>query len=82
MEDRQLSSFSPKVPCLFILMELADGGNLEEYLHVEWDPPFDPEKEKVKFRTKLFKLSEQGPSSSPASSVGGIGYDESGKKVR
>lgn len=81
MEDRQLSSFSPKVPCLFILMELADGGNLEEFLHVEWDPPFNPEKEKARFRTRLFKLSEPGADSS-ASSIGGIGYDETGKKVR
>jgi serine/threonine protein kinase len=81
MEDRQLSPFSPKVPCLFILMELADGGNLEEYLHVEWDPPFDAAKEKAKFRTRLYKLSE--PASDPLpKSVGGIGYDEFGKKVR
>lgn len=32
LEDHQFSSFGPPVPCLFILMELANGGNLEEYV--------------------------------------------------
>ncbi|CAO3640061.1 unnamed protein product [Cunninghamella echinulata] len=30
-----LTPFGPKVPCLFILMECANGGNLEEYLEPE-----------------------------------------------
>ncbi|KAJ3300537.1 putative serine/threonine-protein kinase iks1 [Borealophlyctis nickersoniae] len=38
LENRQLSMFGPSVPCLFILMELANGGNLEEYIRVQWQP--------------------------------------------
>ncbi|KAJ1961915.1 putative serine/threonine-protein kinase iks1 [Dipsacomyces acuminosporus] len=32
LEMHQLTSFGPKVPCLFILMEYANGGNLQEYM--------------------------------------------------
>ncbi|KAJ3021162.1 putative serine/threonine-protein kinase iks1 [Thoreauomyces humboldtii] len=38
LEYRQLTLFGPEVPCLFILMELANGGNLEEYIYVQWQP--------------------------------------------
>ncbi|KAL4206131.1 kinase-like domain-containing protein [Rhizopus microsporus] len=31
LEYYQLTPFGPEVPCLFILMECANGGNLEEY---------------------------------------------------
>ncbi|KAF9581583.1 putative serine/threonine-protein kinase iks1, partial [Lunasporangiospora selenospora] len=32
LENHQLHKFGPEVPCLFILMECANGGNLEEYI--------------------------------------------------
>ncbi|RKP13747.1 kinase-like domain-containing protein, partial [Piptocephalis cylindrospora] len=32
IESHQLSRFVPAVPCLFILMEFANGGNLEEFV--------------------------------------------------
>ncbi|RHZ44213.1 hypothetical protein Glove_750g11 [Diversispora epigaea] len=32
LEYHQLTNFGPEVPCLFILMECANGGNLEEYI--------------------------------------------------
>ncbi|KAJ1729251.1 putative serine/threonine-protein kinase iks1 [Coemansia biformis] len=32
LEMHQLSVFGPRVPCLFILMEYANGGNLQEYM--------------------------------------------------
>ncbi|KAJ1929658.1 putative serine/threonine-protein kinase iks1 [Tieghemiomyces parasiticus] len=32
VELQQLTRFGPKVPCLFILMDCANGGNLEEYV--------------------------------------------------
>ncbi|KAI9142669.1 kinase-like domain-containing protein [Paraphysoderma sedebokerense] len=35
LENHQLSPFGPPVPCLFILMELANGGNLQEYINLE-----------------------------------------------
>ncbi|TPX66949.1 hypothetical protein SpCBS45565_g04125 [Spizellomyces sp. 'palustris'] len=38
LEHRQLTQFGPEVPCLFVLMELANGGNLEEYIYVQWHP--------------------------------------------
>ncbi|KAI8072397.1 kinase-like domain-containing protein [Gongronella butleri] len=35
LEYDRLTPFGPQVPCLFILMECANGGNLEEYLEPE-----------------------------------------------
>ncbi|KAJ2449680.1 putative serine/threonine-protein kinase iks1 [Coemansia sp. RSA 2336] len=32
LEMHQMTAFGPKVPCLFILMEYANGGNLQEYM--------------------------------------------------
>jgi serine/threonine protein kinase len=32
LENHQATTFGPSIPCLFILMERANGGNLEEYL--------------------------------------------------
>ncbi|KAJ3126629.1 putative serine/threonine-protein kinase iks1 [Physocladia obscura] len=41
IENKQLSFFGPEVPCLFILMELANGGNLEEFIYLQHFPdPF------------------------------------------
>ncbi|KAJ1921948.1 putative serine/threonine-protein kinase iks1 [Mycoemilia scoparia] len=33
LEVNSFSKFGPKVPCLYILMECANGGNLEEYMN-------------------------------------------------
>lgn len=35
LEIRKPSTFVPEVPCLFVLMELANSGNLEEYIEVQ-----------------------------------------------
>jgi serine/threonine protein kinase len=35
LEVAQLTVFGPPVPCLFILMEYANGGNLEEFIEAE-----------------------------------------------
>lgn len=32
LEYHQLTPFGPPIPCLFILMQLAEGGNLEEFI--------------------------------------------------
>lgn len=32
LEYHQLTQFGPAIPCLFILMQLAEGGNLEEFI--------------------------------------------------
>lgn len=32
LEYHQLTLFGPSIPCLFILMQLAQGGNLEEFI--------------------------------------------------
>lgn len=39
LEYNRLTPFGPEVPCLFILMECANGGNLEEYFepHIKQD---------------------------------------------
>ena len=43
LESRQLNPFVPNVPCLFILMEYANCGNIEEFIHLqeEEDPTLD-----------------------------------------
>ncbi|KAI8891989.1 kinase-like domain-containing protein, partial [Globomyces pollinis-pini] len=41
LENRKLSLFGPEVPCLFILMELANGGNVEELIQIH-DLKSDP----------------------------------------
>ncbi|GJJ74192.1 hypothetical protein EMPS_06550 [Entomortierella parvispora] len=40
LENHQLHQFSPEVTCLFILMECANGGNLEEYIERSSTDPF------------------------------------------
>ncbi|KAI9343473.1 kinase-like domain-containing protein [Zopfochytrium polystomum] len=35
LENRQLSVFGPAVPCLFILMQLANAGSLDEYIQLQ-----------------------------------------------
>lgn len=44
LEYNRLTAFGPEVPCLFILMECANGGNLEEY----FEPPPKPKEEEEK----------------------------------
>ena len=90
MEERQLSLFGPKVPCLFILMELANGGNLEEYLHVQWDPTLDIESRKQSAREKrksTFSTLSTSALPNPTFDThpmhtGGIGMGLFGRKVR
>ncbi|KAI7850637.1 kinase-like domain-containing protein [Circinella umbellata] len=41
LEYNRLTPFGPEIPCLFILMECANGGNLEEYMEPEILPTSD-----------------------------------------
>jgi serine/threonine protein kinase len=90
LEDRQLSVFSPKVPCLFILMELANGGNLEEYLHVQWNPKMDEAYYadlKMKRRRGIPNTLTESKDESQdeydhARHYGGIGIGPHGRKIR
>ncbi|KAJ1950897.1 putative serine/threonine-protein kinase iks1 [Linderina pennispora] len=58
LEMHQLTSFGPKVPCLFILMEYANGGNLQEYMepkqpgHDTGDPSSSLRKQLLDMRRK------------------------------
>ncbi|RCI01804.1 hypothetical protein CU098_010703 [Rhizopus stolonifer] len=45
LEYNRLTAFGPEVPCLFILMECANGGNLEEYLEFANKPTEQQEQE-------------------------------------
>ncbi|KAI8849380.1 kinase-like domain-containing protein [Chytridium lagenaria] len=97
IENRQLSTFGPEVPCLFILMELANGGNLEEYIQIQTPrlESIDPASENPQDRARRLKiLREQQKRSRMSSSAqqrhvnetarmcGGIGVNESGDRVR
>ncbi|KAJ8328056.1 putative serine/threonine-protein kinase iks1 [Batrachochytrium dendrobatidis] len=57
LEYRQLTLFGPSIPCLFILMELANGGSLEEYLHIQWDPMSCDDKSKENETNHKQKMS-------------------------
>ncbi|CAG8467270.1 8906_t:CDS:10 [Diversispora eburnea] len=41
LEYHKLTNFGPEVPCLFILMECANGGNLEEYIEFKSQEGFE-----------------------------------------
>ncbi|KAJ1568300.1 putative serine/threonine-protein kinase iks1 [Nowakowskiella sp. JEL0078] len=80
----RLSPFGPEVPCLFILMERANGGNLEELINVQWTPRDEvrvgyqrvAERRRAKEVERLKALREC------AMREGGIACDERGVKVR
>ena len=82
-----MSSFGPKVPCLFILMERANGGNLEEYVQLQWNPEEQLEKalsvkERIKRKRLRMKEAQNQIKDNRAQFFGGIGYDSFGKRVR
>jgi len=87
LEEHTLSSFGPKVPCLFILMERANGGNLEEYVQLQWNPEEQLEKalslkERIKRKRLRMKIAQNQIKDNRAQFFGGIGYDSFGKRVR
>ncbi|CAH1764586.1 7598_t:CDS:10 [Entrophospora sp. SA101] len=57
LEYHKLTDFGPQVPCLFILMECANAGNLEEYLN-EFDEKLTP-KERL-LRERRMKRAADG----------------------
>jgi len=87
LEEHTLSLFGPKVPCLFILMERANGGNLEEYVQLQWNPEEQLEKvlsvkERIKRKRLQMKAAQNQVKDNRAQFFGGIGYDSFGKRVR
>ncbi|CAG8441908.1 14708_t:CDS:10 [Funneliformis mosseae] len=52
LENHQLTNFGPQVPCLFILMEFANGRNLEEYIEHSSTFSMQQDPEEAKFSTK------------------------------
>jgi serine/threonine protein kinase len=54
LEYHRFSAFGPKVPCLYILMECANGGNLEEYMTVNQQQ--QSKKKKKKMTSKELKM--------------------------
>ncbi len=68
-------------------MEYASGGNLEEYLHVQWDPALDPEYQKQKARQRrrtpsLVSDPFETEAKDHATIYGGIGIGPKGRKIR
>ncbi|OBZ88361.1 putative serine/threonine-protein kinase iksA [Choanephora cucurbitarum] len=61
LEYNRLTAFGPEVPCLFILMECANGGNLDEYLEAacQSDQPKQSTKKKDSNHTKKRKMSSK-----------------------
>ncbi|KAJ3108539.1 putative serine/threonine-protein kinase iks1 [Phlyctochytrium planicorne] len=87
----------PEVPCLFILMELANGGNLEEYIQLQ-APRFEPSdpssqtpadkarrvqmlREQLR-RSRNARSTHERQANEAAMMYGGIGVNETGDRVR
>lgn len=62
----------PKVPCLFILMERANAGNLEDFIEIQFNQEPGPKERKK-------SVDRTWPNS--ASINGGIGYNQKGRRV-
>ncbi|RKP26781.1 kinase-like domain-containing protein [Syncephalis pseudoplumigaleata] len=60
IEHYQMGSFGPMVPCLFILMECANGGNLEEYMVVD-EPDLTASQRARRRRSQPYPLMETPP---------------------
>ncbi len=78
LESHQLTPFGPEIPCLFILMEQANGGNLEDYIELQWE---DSGLTAVQ-RAKKQRFQQKNQESVETNIEGGIGYGPSGKRVR
>lgn len=59
LEYNRLTPFGPEVPCLFILMECANGGNLEEYFEPKSQPVQQQEQEEVSHIKERRKSSKE-----------------------
>ena len=72
VEDRQINYFGPSVSCIFVLMELADGGNLEEFIYLSFESHE---------RTRIHKTLHQDVDDEVVKKYGGI-LTEKGVKTR
>ncbi|KAF7722076.1 putative serine/threonine-protein kinase iks1 [Apophysomyces ossiformis] len=76
LENCRLTKYGPEVPCLFILMECANGGNLEEYLEPEALPPSvskpdeKPKSAKELKRERIKKQLQQQANTDATDSIG------------
>ncbi|KXS18511.1 kinase-like protein [Gonapodya prolifera JEL478] len=79
LEQYQLTPFGPPIPVLFILMELANASNLEDYVQMESsDTPRPPRPRRP---SRLIASPASDPR--PAFWYGGVGIDPStGRRVR
>jgi len=78
----------PSVPCLFILMEMANGGNLEEYIEVQWKPDtadLPPKQRALAARaaqSKAKAFEKRAEVINHARLYGGIGEGRNHRKVK
>ncbi|EMC99661.1 hypothetical protein BAUCODRAFT_345072 [Baudoinia panamericana UAMH 10762] len=52
LEDHQPNRFGPSIPCLWILQEYCDGGDLQSYVHGPKDAPTTAETLKARLRRR------------------------------
>ncbi|KAJ2355998.1 putative serine/threonine-protein kinase iks1, partial [Coemansia sp. RSA 2618] len=69
LEMHQMTMFGPKVPCLFILMEYANGGNLQEYMELK-TPALDGDDSSVSLKQKILNMRRQSQASKTQSAPG------------
>ncbi|KAJ2848743.1 putative serine/threonine-protein kinase iks1, partial [Coemansia brasiliensis] len=62
LEMHQMTAFGPKVPCLFILMEYANGGNLQEYMEPKSAETGGSDSE-ISLKQKILKMRRQSRTS-------------------
>ncbi|KAL7753107.1 putative serine/threonine-protein kinase iks1 [Sorochytrium milnesiophthora] len=84
LENHQHSAFGPQIPSLFILMECANGGNLEEYIDIEERVRVELAAMTPRERARRVRKdsTQAWPGREQAIVTGGIGLDSMGRKVR
>ncbi|KAK9710121.1 putative serine/threonine-protein kinase iks1, variant 2 [Basidiobolus ranarum] len=89
LENHSFNNFGPEVPCLFILMECANGGNLEEYIgqmeegtDVPLRKPLNLKEQLIAERNRKRTLRDRGASSRSTSPIFGAGATSCSQNTR
>ncbi|KAJ1998437.1 putative serine/threonine-protein kinase iks1, partial [Coemansia thaxteri] len=59
LEMHQLTNFGPNVPCLFILMEYANGGNLQEFMEPRTPSLLDAGNSTSEIKQRILRMRRQ-----------------------
>ncbi|KAJ2757848.1 putative serine/threonine-protein kinase iks1, partial [Coemansia nantahalensis] len=81
LETHQLTAFGPKVPCLFILMEYANGGNLQEYMESRLPAAGDGSESSTSIKGRILRERRQSRLAPNVPAAGGQDTAAGGPRV-